>query len=75
MRYPNSKIKEIKTDLYNNVNELLDEINYSRHNVIYRNEILLPDELLIKYNIQSDVVVKLEKRKTYIIYWKVLTDK
>ena len=76
LKYPNSEIKEIKTDLYNTVNELLEEIGcYNEYNLIYNNKKLVLDNLLIHYGIHNDVVLKLEKRHTYQIFVKTLTGK
>ena len=75
IKYPNSEIKEIKTDLFNTVNEFLEEIPYCNYNLIYNKEKLVLDELLINYGIHNDVVLKLEERHTYQIFVKTLTGK
>jgi len=60
LKYPNSEIKQIKTDLYNTGLELLEEIQNqiiitdSRdmvYDLIYK-KIILPDNLLINYGIK-----------------------
>ena len=66
IKYPNSEIKEIKTDLFNTGFELLEEIEKNsvsyepklgfkaKYNLIYKNEILPLSNLLINYGIYGN---------------------
>ena len=48
LKYPNSEIKKIKTDLFNTVEEFLEEINYRNYyNLYYNKQNLVLDQLLI----------------------------
>ena len=74
LKYLNSEIKEIKTDLYNTVNEFLEEIKcYNEYNLIYNNQKLVLEKLLINYGIHNSAVIELEKRYPYQTFLKTLT--
>ena len=83
IKYPNSEIKEIKTDLYNTGIELLEEIqnniiNHSsdiKYNIINKNEKLRLDDMLINLGIKNGDLFELRKRNAFNIYIKTLTGK
>ena len=81
LKYPNSEIKEIKTDLCITGLELLEEfvpeaigadINY---NFFYNNEISPFLNLLVNSGIKSGDTIELRKRNTMQIFQKTLTGK
>ena len=80
IKYPDTEIKQIKTDLYNSGFELLEEVqNGSITNspgiafdLIYKG-IILPDNLIINYGIKSGDTIELSSRYTYFIFVKTLT--
>ena len=73
LKYLNSEIKEIKTDLYNTVKEFLEEIKcYYDYNLIYDNKTLVFNKLLINYGIHNDAVLTLEERNFFTIFLKTL---
>jgi ubiquitin C len=83
LKYPNSEIKEIKTDLYNTGFELLEEIqNQSikssfdiKYNLLYKNKRLILHDLLINNGIKNGATIELINRKSYKIFIKTLTGK
>ena len=83
VKYPNSEKKEIKTDLYDNGFELLEEIQNNsikssediNYNLIYKNKKLILDEMLINLGIKNGEVIELDSRSTYYIFLKTLTGK
>ena len=83
VKYPNSEKKEIKTDLYDNGFELLEEIQNNsiksskdiKYNLIYKNKKLILDEMLINLGIKNGEVIELDSRNTYYIFLKTLTGK
>ena len=83
VKYPNSEKKEIKTDLYNNGFEFLEEIQNNsikssediNYNLIYKNKKLILDEMLINLGIKNGEVIELDSRNTYYIFLKTLTGK
>ena len=83
VKYPNSEKKEIKTDLYDNGFELLEEIQNNsiksskdiKYNLIYKNKKLILDEMLINLGIKNGEVIELDSRSTYYIFLKTLTGK
>ena len=84
LKYPNSEVKIINTDLYNTGIELLEEIQNNKikrsediiFNLIYKDKKLLYDELLINLGLKNGDLIKLEKRNiTYPIFIKLLTGK
>ena len=81
LKYPNSEIKEIKTDLCTTGLELLEEfvpevigadINY---NLFYKNKISPLTNLLVNGGIKSGDTIELRKRNTMQILLKTLTGK
>jgi len=84
IKYPNSEIKEITTDLYNTGLELLKQIdNYTsdddsffkiKYNLFFKDKKLDLDNLLIN-EIEKEDVIKLYNRNTYQIFLKTLTGK
>ena len=83
IKYPNSEIKEIKTDLYNTGIELLEEIQNNiinnssgiKYNIINKNEKLRLDDMLINLGIKNGDLFELRKRNAFNIYIKTLTGK
>jgi len=80
VKYPNSEIKEIKTDLYNTGLEFLQDIEYNSfapdcisHNLFFKKKKICFDDLLIKSGIENEDLINLEDRKTYQIFIKTLT--
>ena len=77
IKYPNSEIKEITTDLYNTGFELLNQIdNYTsdyysyfelKYNLFFKDKKLAFDDLLIN-EIEKEDLIKLYYRKTYQIF-------
>ena len=84
VKYPNSEIKEITTDLYNTGFELLNQIdNYTsdyysyfelKYNLFFKDKKLAFDDLLINV-IEKEDLIKLYYRNTYQIFLKTLTGK
>ena len=85
VKYPNSEIKEIKTDLYSTGIQFLQEIVYNSfdpndiggvsHNLFFKNKKIHFYDLLIKSGIENEDLIKIEDRKTYQIFVKTLTGK
>jgi ubiquitin len=88
VKYPDSEIKEIKTDLCQTGIELLDEIQkdsiendhfgheyITKYNLYYRHKKLLLTNLLVNSGIESGDLIELRKRNSYSIYVKTLTGK
>jgi hypothetical protein len=75
IKYPDTEIKQIKTDLYNTGFELLEEVQNgsitNSHDIafdlIYKG-IILPDNLIINYGIKSGDTIELSSRDTYFIF-------
>ena len=84
IKYPNSEIKEITTDLYNTGFELLNQIdNYTsdyysyfelKYNLFFKDKKLAFDDLLINV-IEKEDLIKLYNRNNYQIFLKTLTGK
>ena len=84
IKYPNSEIKEITTDLYNTGFELLNQIdNYTsdyysyfelKYNLFFKDKKLAFDDLLINV-IEKEDLIKLYDRNNYQIFLKTLTGK
>ena len=84
IKYPNSEIKEITTDLYSTGFELLKQINnYTlddnsyfeiKYNLFFKDKKLPFDDLLIN-DIEKEDLIKLYDRNTYQIFLKTLTGK
>ena len=88
VKYPNSEIKEMKTDLCQTGLELLDEIQEDssennqygheyivKYNLYYKNKKLLLSNLLVNSGIESGELIELRKRNSYPIFVKTLTGK
>ena len=81
LKYPNSEIKKIVTDLCNTGFELIKQIqnnfvNFdSKYYLIYKNKILISNDLLISSGIQDGDLIELIDRKTMQIFIKTLTNK
>ena len=88
VKFPDSEIKEIKTDLCQTGLELLDEIQKDsienngfghchivKYNLYYRHKKLLLNNLLVNSGIESGDLIELRKRNSYSIYVKTLTGK
>ena len=81
LKYPNSEIKKIVTDLCNTGFELIKQIqnnfvNFdSKYYLIYKNKILISNDLLISSGIQDGDLIELIDRKTMQIFIKTLTSK
>jgi len=87
VKYPNSEIKEIKTDLFNTGFEFLEEIEKNsvdinsisgfkvKYNIFLKTLKISFDNLLIYSGIQNDDLIKLEYRNNFPIFLKTLTGK
>ena len=81
LKYPNSEIKQVTTDLYNTGHELLSQVqdNFDKFNMKYNltchNKKLLANNLLIFSGIQDGDLIELNDRKIFEIYVKTLTGK
>ena len=88
VKFPDSEIKEIKTDLCQTGIELLDEIQndsiennefghcyITKYNLYYRHTKLLLTNLLVNSGIESGDLIELRKRNSYPIFVKTLTGK
>lgn len=87
VKYPNSEIKEIKTDLFNTGFEFLEEIEKNsvdinsisgfkvKYNIFLKTLKISFDNLLIYSGIQNDDLIKLEYRNDYPIFLKTLAGK
>ena len=86
IKYPNSKKKQIKTDLFNTGFELLQEIEKNsvgnirygfevKYNLIKNNEKLRLNDLLVNIGINNGDCIELEERYTQQVFLKTLTGK
>ena len=82
IKYPNSKIKIIKTDFCNTGYELIKQINpYNfdklnlKHGLLYKNKYISLSDLLISFEIKNGDIIELIDRKTFPIHIKSLTGK
>ena len=84
IKYPNSEIKEIKTDLYNTGLELVKQLDNNssdgypyygiKYNLYFKDRNLVSDDLLIN-TIKKGDLIKVYPRITYQIFVKTLTGK
>ena len=73
IEYPNSEIKQIKTDLYNTGFELLEQIQNKQiklsfdieYNLIYNKIIIIPANILVDYGIKNGDTIKLLSRRKF----------
>lgn len=82
IKYPNSKIKIIKTDFCNTGYELIKQINpYNfdklnlKHGLLYKNKYIALNDLLVSFEIKDGDIIELIDRKTFPIHIKTLTGK
>ena len=82
IKYPNSKIKIIKTDFCNTGYELIKQINpYNfdklnlKHGLLYKNKYISLSHLLVSFEIKNGDIIELIDRKTFPIHIKTLTGK
>ena len=83
IKYPNSKIKIIDTDLYNTGFEFLEEIQGNnikfcsdiKYNIIYKNKNLNLEDVLISLGIKNGDLIELKYRCSYQVFVKTLTGK
>ena len=83
IKYPNSDIKKINTDLFDTGFELLEEIQNGKINksdeikydLYFNNKKINLNEILIYCGINDGYTVELKERNTYPIFVKTLTDK
>lgn len=82
IKYPNSKIKIIKTDFCNTGYELIKQINpYNfdklnlKHGLLYKNKYIPLSDLLVSSEIKNGDLIELIDRKTFPIHIKTLTGK
>jgi len=82
IKYPDSKIKIIKTDLCNTGYELIKQINpYNfdklnlKHGLLYKNKYIPLSDLLVSSEIKNGDLIELIDRKTFPIHIKTLTGK
>ena len=83
VKYPNSEVKEIKTDLYNTVLEFFEDIqnikinslSLLKYNLIKNNEKVALNELLINIGIKNGDTIEITDRNTYHCSCKTLTGK
>ena len=83
IKFPNSEIKEIKTDLFNNGFELLEEIqnitlndsSLIKYNIIYNNKKISFNELLIAQGIKQGDIIELRERNANVLFYKDITGK
>lgn len=83
VKYPNSEVKEIKTDLYNTVLEFFEDIqnikinslSLLKYNLIKNNEKIALNELLINIGIKNGDTIEITDRNTYHCSCKTLTGK
>lgn len=82
IKYPNSKIKIIKTDFCNTGYELIKQINpYNfdklnlKHGLLYKNKYISLSDLLVSFEIKNGDIIELIDRKTFPIHIKTLTGK
>jgi len=83
VKYPNSEVKEIKTDLYNTVLEFFEDIqnikinslSLLKYNLIKNNEKIALNELLINIGIRNGDTIEITDRNTYHCSCKTLAGK
>lgn len=83
IKYPDSKIKEIKTDFAKTGIELIEEIENKKfkheseipYNIKNKNKVLPLDDLLLHCGIKEGDLLELEKRNTFKILIKSLAGK
>ena len=83
VKYPNSEVKEIKTDLYNTVLEFFEDIqnikinslSLLKYNLIKNNEKIALNELLINIGIKNGDTIEITDRNTYHCSCKTLAGK
>jgi ubiquitin C len=82
IKYPNSKIKIIKTDFCNTGYELIKQINpYNfdksnpKYGLLYKNKYISLSDLLVSSEIKNGDLIELIDRKTFPIHIKTLTGK
>ena len=82
IKYPDSKIKIIKTDFCNTGYELIKQINpYNfdklnlKHGLLYKNKYIALNDLLVSFEIKDGDIIELIDRKTFPIHIKSLTGK
>ena len=82
IKYPDSKIKIIKTDFCNTGYELIKQINpYNfdklnlKHGLLYKNKYIPLSDLLVSFEIKNGDIIELIDRKTFPIHIKTLTGK
>lgn len=82
IKYPNSKIKIIKTDFCNTGYELIKQINpYNfdksnpKYGLLYKNKYISLSDLLVSFEIKNGDIIELIDRKTFPIHIKTLTGK
>ena len=82
IKYPDSKIKIIKTDFCNTGYELIKQINpYNfdklnlKHGLLYKNKYIALNDLLVSFEIKDGDIIELIDRKTFPIHIKTLTGK
>ena len=82
IKYPDSKIKIIKTDFCNTGYELIKQINpYNfdklnlKHGLLYKNKYISLSDLLVSFEIKNGDLIELIDRKTFPIHIKTLTGK
>ena len=82
IKYPDSKIKIIKTDFCNTGYELIKQINpYNfdklnlKHGLLYKNKYISLSDLLVSFEIKNGDIIELIDRKTFPIHIKTLTGK
>ena len=82
IKYPDSKIKIIKTDFCNTGYELIKQINpYNfdklnlKHGLLYKNKYIPLSDLLVSSEIKNGDIIELIDRKTFPIHIKTLTGK
>ena len=82
IKYPDSKIKIIKTDFCNTGYELIKQINpYNfdksnpKYGLLYKNKYISLSDLLVSFEIKNGDIIELIDRKTFPIHIKTLTGK
>ena len=79
IKFINSEIKEVKTDLYNTPYELRLDIKNDKHdhcpddfNLLYNNRTLLSNNLLIYQGVKNGDIIVLKERNERTVYVKTL---
>ena len=82
IKYPDSKIKIIKTDFCNTGYELIKQIspyNFDelklKHGLLYKNKYISLSDLLVSFEIKNGDIIELIDRKTFPIHIKTLYGK